>query len=531
MVGQINKYVLLAVCALGLSFYGSCQIDAGFGDEGWFVYANGEYNTLVDLVVTQDDGVLLAIQSVESSTDFNPDFVLVKLTSQGVLDEGFGIGGIIKGDFVGYINSEPKNLQVFADGRFVLAGLANKGNDLNYAAVAHFNFDGSVDTTFETTGVSFYLPSKLKNLEYRFFNSDITPGVLVGSAMFIKDVEYNSFSAVTRLAKDWQIDSSFQETGTLLMDFVKGFSVGENSKVAHAEGGSVLTCLPLSNGSFILGGYYFLDAGLRVGYVCKIDSIGELDSTFATNGFININSPGSSESRVIEIQPNSDSSRYYVGVREITNPDNDFVVYKMSKSGEIEDTVIIDVKGASDNMQSVSVTDDFVVTAGYALKPENENVNFRVSDYWAVAFFDKGNVDQKKFWFQDDPLNAQRGIQRVVAINGNRVIAGGFQGGSSNAVRDILVSRIDLDLATAVKAKGSGDEWCFYPTIIERNEDLNFHPNVQSFRIYNSNGQLIGVDVSGNERIHMEFEKSGLYFIEVQKGKQTQRQKLVVNQK
>ena len=528
MFHRIYPYIILC----GLSFWvsGFCvgQIDTEFGEAGRFVYANGEYNTLVDLVKTDDDGVLLAIQSIESSGDYNTDYILVKLTFDGALDDEFGIGGIVKGDFDGYSNSEPKNLQVFADGGFVLTGLANDGGELNDVVVVHFLPTGLVDMTYGMNGVNVYQPSTLSNLEYRFFQSDLTPGVLVGSAMFIRDVEYNSFSAITRLADNWAIDTTFQETGTLLMDFVKGFSAGENSKVAHTEGGSVLSCVPLQDGAFILAGYYFLEAGLRVGYICKIDSDGQLDSSFATNGFLNIHSPGSSESRVIDLKPNTDTSGFYAAVREITNPDNDFVVYQIAENGIIEDTVIFDVKGASDNMQCLNVTEDFVVTAGYTIKPANESASFRDSDFWALAWFDQDDAFEKKFWFEDDLNNSQKGIQRIISVDGNQVIVGGFQEGVNNGVRDIVVSKLDLDEATGTSEIVGEFDWGFYPTIVEKEGFVYVHPDVRSVRVFDLKGQLLKACRLEDTRADLDLSQSGLLIIELSNGQKTQRKKVLV---
>src|SRR5215831_9343154 len=80
------------------------------------------------------------------------DFALARYNSNGTLDASFGMGGRVTTDFAGP-NDQAESVAVQPDGRIVVAGAAgrftNRGFDF---ALARYNTNGTLDTSFGTSG-------------------------------------------------------------------------------------------------------------------------------------------------------------------------------------------------------------------------------------------------------------------------------------------------------------------------------------------------------------------------------------------
>ena len=79
-------------------------------------------------------------------TSRNTDFAAVRVTSDGTLDSTYGTNGVVLAD-VADRTAQANGVAVQADGKTVAAGFANDG-DNNHFALARYNPDGSLDSTF-----------------------------------------------------------------------------------------------------------------------------------------------------------------------------------------------------------------------------------------------------------------------------------------------------------------------------------------------------------------------------------------------
>jgi len=86
-----------------------------------------------------------------SGAAFSADFVLVQLTAGGLLDAGFGTGGIVRTDIAGSYDYL-KALAVDAGGRIVAVGSSHNGLN-NDIAIARYSSAGVPDASFGSGGV------------------------------------------------------------------------------------------------------------------------------------------------------------------------------------------------------------------------------------------------------------------------------------------------------------------------------------------------------------------------------------------
>ena len=107
-------------------------------------------------VVVQPDGKIIAVGNAYSPASFNQDFAVVRYNSNGSLDSTFnGTGKVLtdirqySGGFYYATNDHARSVALQGDGKIVVAG--DNGGGYNFA-VARYNPDGSLDTTFNGTG-------------------------------------------------------------------------------------------------------------------------------------------------------------------------------------------------------------------------------------------------------------------------------------------------------------------------------------------------------------------------------------------
>jgi len=124
------------------------SLDATFGTGGKVTTDFAGDDDAAFALVLQTDGKLVAAGGAKTST--REDFALARYNADGSLDATFGTGGKLTTDFNGD-DDEAHGLVLQPDGKLVAAGVA-KTSRSNDFALARYNPDGSLDTTFGTGG-------------------------------------------------------------------------------------------------------------------------------------------------------------------------------------------------------------------------------------------------------------------------------------------------------------------------------------------------------------------------------------------
>src|SRR6185503_5086153 len=136
-------------------YNGDGSLDTTFGAGGIVItpVAPGTGTDAGRAVLAQPDGGILVAGSAFFSAT-GDDFALVRYTATGALDTTFGGGdGIVTTAVIPFADSARSILQQ-GDGKIVIAGAAGGNpNSPNSFALARYNADGSLDTTFGNNGV------------------------------------------------------------------------------------------------------------------------------------------------------------------------------------------------------------------------------------------------------------------------------------------------------------------------------------------------------------------------------------------
>ena len=129
------------------------SLDANFDGDGKVVTHIGPPTADLgsDVVALQTGGkILVTGYSYQSTQDQN--FALAQYNADGTLDTTFGTGGKVTTDFTGG-SDEANGLAIQADGKIIVVGRSYRGDVTNYDfALARYNIDGSLDTSFGTDG-------------------------------------------------------------------------------------------------------------------------------------------------------------------------------------------------------------------------------------------------------------------------------------------------------------------------------------------------------------------------------------------
>jgi uncharacterized delta-60 repeat protein len=127
-------------------------VDTGFGASGKVVTDIGSSSFDeafgIDL---QSDGKIIVAGS--SDTSGSNDFALVRYNANGTLDTSFGASGKAVTDISAGSDDIAKAVALQSDGKIIAAGTSDSGSGYRDHTVVRYNSDGSLDSSFGTSGV------------------------------------------------------------------------------------------------------------------------------------------------------------------------------------------------------------------------------------------------------------------------------------------------------------------------------------------------------------------------------------------
>jgi len=124
-------------------------LDLSFGDRGIVTTAVGAKEDEPRAIAIQTDGRIIVAGSAFDAGKFN--FAVARYNADGTLDTTFGHGGIVT-TAVGAGIDEATSVALQRDGKIIVAGGARTGVSGREFAVVRYNIDGSLDTSFDGDG-------------------------------------------------------------------------------------------------------------------------------------------------------------------------------------------------------------------------------------------------------------------------------------------------------------------------------------------------------------------------------------------
>lgn len=122
------------------------QRDLSFGTDGMVIVETGP-DQITDMVLQSDGKILI----VGAEAEYNKEFHITRLNTDGSLDNTFGDSGSVLTD-IGDYSSLPTRVILQDDGRILVAG--RKQASSYEGVVVRYNADGSLDESFGDAGIS-----------------------------------------------------------------------------------------------------------------------------------------------------------------------------------------------------------------------------------------------------------------------------------------------------------------------------------------------------------------------------------------
>jgi uncharacterized delta-60 repeat protein len=219
-------------------------------------------------VAVQPDGKIVAVGYMFSAISGSYDFAILRYTAAGALDKTFSGDGKQSISFSVDRLDEGRQVAIQSDGKIVIAG---KSCDSNYAnchfALARLNVNGSLDTTFNTTGkqiTSFGASETPRGMVLQ------TDGKIVLAGF--KDTGATSYFALARYNTNGRLDKTFAGTGKKVTNFSGDANADSAAALRIQPDGKIVVCGDVSNGASN-------DIALA-----RYTSNGALDTTFSGDG-------------------------------------------------------------------------------------------------------------------------------------------------------------------------------------------------------------------------------------------------------
>ena len=194
---------------------------------------------------------------------------LARLNADGSLDAGFLLPSASSG-----ANGLIYALAIQTDGRILAGGSFSNFNSVVVNGLARLNYDGSLDTTFNSG-------SGADNPVFALAQSPLDGKILVGGAFATLDG--TTFNGIGRLNPDGTPDTSFNPGG-------QGIGSPQSSLAVYA-------LAVQADGKIIIGGDFTTYNGVPAGRLARLNLDGSLDTTF------NLGTGASDLVRAITLQP------------------------------------------------------------------------------------------------------------------------------------------------------------------------------------------------------------------------------------
>jgi uncharacterized delta-60 repeat protein len=209
-------------------------------------------------VVVQTDGKIIV--GGTSQFNGNEDFSLARFNPDGTLDINFGVNGTVRTPFDNF-NSGDKAwcMALQPDGKIILAGTSATSSQTSIA-LARYNSDGVLDTTFDGDG-----KVAIPNSDVAF----ISDMALQPDGKIVLAGDASGFLGV-RLNSNGSLDNTFDGDGILNPSF------GHQAYAVKIQ----------PDGRIIFAGYAFIAGGDTDFALLRCNPDGSLDTTFGSNGTV-----------------------------------------------------------------------------------------------------------------------------------------------------------------------------------------------------------------------------------------------------
>jgi uncharacterized delta-60 repeat protein len=238
-------------------------LDVSFGENGLVSTPFSGKNAIGTCIAIQEDEKIVLggfVYTLENDFD---EFALARYLPNGNLDETFGTNGQLTTHFNANSWDRINSIALQNDQKIIAAGFSS-----SQMALARYNPDGSLDTSFSSDGL---LQNSLPNSEGSVINAIIIDenGSIYGGGFTVD--EFSNFNIV-RYTPNGNVDETFADNGYFILE-------------ASQTSDGIDDIAFLADGSIMFGGTVFEDNISLYGFG-RISATGELDMQIGDNGIV-----------------------------------------------------------------------------------------------------------------------------------------------------------------------------------------------------------------------------------------------------
>ncbi|MEN1727346.1 MAG: hypothetical protein AAGJ52_02790, partial [Pseudomonadota bacterium] len=320
------------------------DLDLSFGTDGAAVIAFSA-DAEAETAWLQDNGDILLGGYVERDNGNNWALALAQLTSAGVLDSAFGTDGRAEFQVPGENTESIRDVEV-VNGTIYTAITTSAAGDFLLGA---FDANGVIDTNFASSGLAQLDFNGLADLSLDL--SQQQGGLVIAGSAASLQASGQRDLALARYSLNGTLDASFGSGGLAQVALNGPVSIRVTDAARLANGGTVI----VGNVGLTFGGRELLVAALTPS--------GDLDLTFANQGFqiLDRNNALDEATAVIAL----DDGRILVaGASDDGTGNEDMIVLRLMADGTPDTTfgangwAVIDIEGNDDSAQDLLVQAD-----------------------------------------------------------------------------------------------------------------------------------------------------------------------------
>jgi uncharacterized delta-60 repeat protein len=396
------------------------SLDTSFGIGG---KVNTDFFGLGDealAVAIQPDRKIIAAGRVTNLITF-ADFGITRYNADGSLDTSFGVGGTVTTDFFSNSGDIASGIAVQPDGRIIVSGYIFTPFEIADFALARYNRDGSLDTSFGTGGK--VTTDFLRDFDAAFAITIQADGkiILAGVANRLFSTTTDEYFALARYNPDGNLDTSFGTGGKVTTDFfgfsfARGIALQSNGRIVAA--GAAFRSPPTFTQDFALARYM---------------PDGTLDTSFGSGGKITTDFFGlGDEAFAVSLQTDAKiiTAGRVFNLPTLDLPElSDFGLARYNPDGSLDASfgtggkVTTNFFGLNDEARALTIQrDSRVFAGGKAFRV----AFFPVASEFALARYQTDIQPDFTLSFDQPTVNAVLGTKVRVTININRI--GGFSG-------------------------------------------------------------------------------------------------------
>ncbi len=360
------------------------ELDPTFGSGGKVITPFGTDGAALAVAV-QSDGKIVAVGPSNSGTTSAPnyDFALVRYNTDGSLDSSFGTGGKVATD-LGGIREVAWGVALQPDGKIVVAGESGSSITIKDFALARYNTNGTLDSSFGTGGKVITPVTSL---------ADVAGAVAIQSDGKIVAAGYSNSGTASAVNRDFTLlrynangtlDNSFGVGGKVITDF--GSSIDDQANAMAIQ----------SDGKIIAVGYYGLDSSAGADYaLARYNVDGSLDTSFGTGGKV-VTPVGNTYDEAYAVAIQADGKFVVAGI-SYNGANNDFSLVRYNTNGSLDNSfgtggkVITAIGSGDDNASAVAIqSNGKIVVAGESNSGTSTAPNY---DFAVVRYNTDGTLD------------------------------------------------------------------------------------------------------------------------------------------